>query len=40
VRRYLEDPNAGEHGPRAPRPTKLAPFEAYLHERIEAARPA
>lgn len=40
VRRYLEDPNAGQYGPRAPRPTKLAPFEAYLRGRIEAARPA
>lgn len=40
VRRYLEDPDAGQYGPRAPRPTKLAPFEAYLRERIEAARPA
>ena len=40
VRRYLQDPGAGRYGPRAPRPTKLEPFEGYLRERIEAARPA
>jgi transposase len=39
VRRYLEDPDAGRYGPRAPRRTKLSPFEVYLRERIGAARP-
>jgi transposase len=39
VRRYLEAPDARRYGPRAPRPTKLSPFEVYLRERIEAARP-
>ena len=39
VRRYLEAPDARRYGPRAARPTKLSPFEAYLRERIEAARP-
>ncbi len=39
VRRYLEAPDARRYGPRAPRPTKLSPFEAYLRKRIEAARP-
>jgi transposase len=39
VRRYLEAADARRYGPRAPRPTKLSPFEAYLRERLEAARP-
>lgn len=39
VRRYVEDGQAGHYGPRPARPTKLAPFEAYVCERIEAAQP-
>ena len=39
VRRYLEDGQATRYGPRPARPTKLGPFEAYLQERIEAAKP-
>lgn len=40
VRRYLRNPGAVRYGPRAPRPTKLEPFKAYLEERVQAARPA
>jgi transposase len=40
VRRYLEDPATRRYGPRVPRPTKVAPFKAYLAGRLEAARPA
>ena len=40
VRRYLEDPGAGRYGPRAPRPTKLAPYVSYVLVRVDAARPA
>ena len=39
VRRYLRDEAAGRYGPRAPRVRKLAPFETYLNERVEQARP-
>jgi transposase len=39
VRRYLREPDHGRYGPRAPRVTKLAPFEAYLQARVSAARP-
>ncbi len=40
VRRYLEDPAAGEcYGPRAARPGKLDGYKDYLQGRIEAARP-
>jgi transposase len=39
VRRYLEDAQATRYGPRPARPTKLEPYEAYLQERIEAAKP-
>lgn len=40
VRRYLRTVRAViGYGPRAPRPQKLTPFESYLRERIEAARP-
>src|ERR1700690_3360012 len=39
VRRYLKDPGRARYGPREPRPTKLAPFTAYLLSRVEAARP-
>jgi transposase len=37
VRRYLREPDHGRYGPRAPRVTKLAPFEAYLQARVSAA---
>jgi transposase len=39
VRRYLKDPGRARYGPREPRPTKLAPFTAYLLSRVQAARP-
>ena len=39
VRRYLREPEAVTYSPRAPRPTKLDPFEPYLLERIATARP-
>lgn len=39
VRRYLRDEEASQYKEREPRPTKLAPFKAYLLGRIEAARP-
>lgn len=39
VRRYLEDTVASRYGPRPARPTKLEPFEGYVRERIEAAKP-
>lgn len=39
VRRYLREPDAATYRPRAARPTKLEPFEAYLIERIASARP-
>ncbi|MGH6827075.1 IS21 family transposase [Methyloceanibacter sp.] len=39
VRRYVEDPQAARYGPRPARATKLAPFEAHVCERIEAAKP-
>lgn len=39
VRRYLEDAQAVRYGPRPARPTKLEPFETYVRERIEAAKP-
>jgi transposase len=39
VRRYLRDEAAGRYGLRAPRVRKLAPFETYLNERVEQARP-
>jgi transposase len=39
VRRHLRQPWLERYGPRAPRPTKLDPFKAYIVGRIEAARP-
>lgn len=39
VRRYVEDGQAARYGPRPARPTKLAPFEALVRERIAAAHP-
>ncbi len=40
VRRYLRQPACIPQYPeRAPRPTKIAPFQGYLQQRIEAARP-
>lgn len=39
VRRYLRDDDACRYGPREPRATKLEPFQAYLRERIEHAKP-
>ncbi len=39
VKRYLRDAEASRYGPRAPRPTKLDAFKAYVRARIEAARP-
>jgi transposase len=39
VKRYLRDADASRYGPRAPRPTKLDAFKAYVRARIEAARP-
>jgi transposase len=39
VRKYLRSPTSPQYGPRSPRPTKLAPYEAYLVGRIEAAKP-
>ena len=39
VRRYLKDPDAGEYGPREPRPTKVGPYMEYVLGRVEAARP-
>lgn len=39
VRRYLREPEALAYSARAPRPTKLAPFESYSLERMATARP-
>jgi transposase len=40
VRKYLRgEAQPARYPARAPRPVKLAPFKAYLQERIEAARP-
>lgn len=39
VRRYVEDAQAARYGPRPARRTKLEPFEPYVRERIEAAKP-
>jgi transposase len=39
VRRYLRESPVSRYGPRAPRPTKLDPFKAYIDERIETSRP-
>ncbi len=39
VRRYVREAGAARYGPRAPRPCKLAPYKAYLRERVQAARP-
>ena len=39
VRRYLRDETVSGYAVRSPRPTKLDPFEAYLRERVAAARP-
>lgn len=39
VRRYLRDEAVGGYPARAPRPTRLEPFEPYLRERVSAARP-
>ena len=39
VRRYLRDDEAGRYGPRPPRQSKLEPFQEYLRQRIELARP-
>lgn len=39
VRRYLREQDASRYGPRQPRATKLEPFQVYLIERLEQARP-
>lgn len=39
VRRYLREPRTVRYGPREPRPCKLDAYRAFLHERIEQARP-
>jgi len=39
VRRYVEDAQASRYGPRPARRTKLEPFEPYVRQRIEAAKP-
>ena len=39
VRRYLREEDAPTYAPRAPRPTRLDPYKAYLLERIEQAKP-
>lgn len=39
VRRYLRDETVSGYAVRSPRPTKLDPLEAYLRERVAAARP-
>lgn len=39
VRKYLRSEEVPRYGPRAPRPTKLDPYKAYLLERIAAASP-
>lgn len=36
IRKYLSDPDTPRYGPRAPRPTKLDPFHAYLSQRLAA----
>lgn len=36
VRKYLAHPATPRYGPRAPRPTLLAPFAPYLNERLQA----
>ncbi len=39
VRRYLRDPEAARYRARPPRPSKLAPFEGYIADRIASAAP-
>lgn len=39
VRRYVRDKEVGQYGPREPRPCKIDPFKAFLHERVAQARP-
>jgi transposase len=36
IRKYLAQPATPRYGPRAPRPSKLAPFHAYLAQRLQA----
>lgn len=36
VRKYLRHPTPPHYGPRAPRPTKLDPYKAYLDARLQA----
>jgi transposase len=36
IRKYLTQPATPRYGPRPPRPTKLAPFHAYLAKRLSA----
>lgn len=39
VRRYVRDQKAMRYSAREARPTKLGPYEGYLRERVEAAKP-
>jgi len=39
VRKYLRDDGGPVYGPRSPRPTKLDPYQAYLIERVDSAKP-
>jgi transposase len=39
VRRYLREAGAARYGPRAPRPSKLEPYQGYVLERVNAAKP-
>jgi len=39
VKRYLKEANAARWGPQAARLTKLNPYQGYLLERVQAARP-
>jgi len=36
IRKYLDNPNTPEYGPRQPRPSLLDPFKPYLKERMAA----
>jgi transposase len=36
IRKYLDNPNTPEYGPREPRPSLLDPFKPYLKERMAA----
>jgi transposase len=35
IRKYLRAPGVPQYGPRAPRPTKLDPFRAYIDQRLQ-----